>query len=1602
MDFNGDGKDDILTIDHPNSSNESNKSYKVYTFKHLTSAPWVELEIIGEGTLNDYTKQKLVLFGDYNGDGKVDLMISNGNGSNAQRNDALWHIYYSNPNPNGGSFFTKESHNIVEYWPNSGNHFDTQTHFNNYYSLDTNGDGKSDLVRVWRKYYKADWEINDHNTQWEIKTYVNNIGNNTISGTKFPLDYFSSSNHDSDSPDLTIPIVSTYKYQGLNREIVMIRNHDNRITYINFNKNFADEILLKKVTSSGGNIVDEISYKSLEPDSPGTNGLGTLSQFYSSGDAVNYPLVELKRIPTSKVVSELKNTAMGVIKKQDFRYHGLVVNMDGIGAIGFRKTARSAWYVSPSSKRIWSVEENNPIWRGATQRRYSQLRTTGSSFTFVNSGNPAGIISSTTNNFNHYLTGNVFNIVLNSQTTIDFLTNVKNEILYTYSTPYLLPETVITKNYLNQNTLQGTTTTNSIFENNPTGTGSNYYIGRLKQVNTTVSAYSDTFSSEEKYTYTGNNLTKKESKANNTDNVYLTESYEYFTNGNLKKKILSAPGAIPSVAARTTEYTYDTSERYIKTVKDIEGLITTYNTYHPLYGVVLSETNPFGQTTTSIYDNWGKRTKVTDYLGKSINYAYAKSGTTFTTSTLGDDGSAGMIEMDIIGRVIKKGKSNISGVWSYTSDTYDFLNRKTGVSEPYFGNNPSQWTTMTYDDYGRLKQQISFTGLTTNITYTGLTVLTNDGTVSKSSTKNSNGHTTQSVDPGGTINYTYFANGNMKTSTFDGVTLSMEYDGWGRKKKLTDPSAGIYEYEYNVYGETTKEITPKGNTVYYYSPTGRIEAKYIQGDLTYNEIHYSYNPLKQLTLIDGSDINGASYYTEYFYDSNHRLQKQTESNPQSYFEKRYEYDDFGRVSREYNLATDIATGKSSGKWIKNTYLNGYHWQILDDTTNAMLWQIDAVNARGQLVTGHYGNAVGQVSNTYDSYGFPLTSSYRTINGSNASPTPFLTLTTNFNAQKGLLQSRSNSMFNWNETFQYDFLERLTHFTNSQGQTEQQDYDNKGRITQNTIGNYAYETSAKPYQATKVSLSTSGVSYYSDKPLLQISYNAFKSPVSIYEQGKERIDFDYNPFLTRSTMYYGDSYKDKNYRAYRKHYAADGTMEIKRNIHSNAVDIIMYIGGDGYSAPILLKSDGTTQNYLYLHRDYLGSIMAVSNAAGQVVEKRHFDAWGNIVFLKDQNNNNLTTFAVLDRGYTGHEHLQGVGLIHMNGRLYDAKVRRFLSPDNYIQDPSNTQNFNRYGYVLNNPLKYIDPSGEEIVFGTAVIIGAAVAALTYTITALTADVPFTAGGLIKSAAIGAFSSAVTFGIGEATSTITNLVTRTAVQSLAHGTFQGFMSAAQGGDFMTGFASGSLSSLAASLWSGGDSIRDNGDFTMSRTEWGGFGGKFGQSTTGILTFGTLAGGAGAALTKGNFWQGAVTGLIVSGLNHAVHSGNNKTKFSTNEEEGVVPSGKIKFKGLTKEQLSEFRVIPEDVSEETPIFTPTKNGTYEGDGFYHKDFSDKKYWYKVSAGSSVTITHSRGSYQYLSYVSEFWSSIAIARDKYYNVGWEPKTNPHWTTNPFDLEKK
>ena len=175
----------------------------------------------------------------------------------------------------------------------------------------------------------------------------------------------------------------------------------------------------------------------------------------------------------------------------------------------------------------------------------------------------------------------------------------------------------------------------------------------------------------------------------------------------------------------------------------------------------------------------------------------------------------------------------------------------------------------------------------------------------------------------------------------------------------------------------------------------------------------------------------------------------------------------------------------------------------------------------------------------------------------------------------------------------------------------------------------------------------------------------------------------------------------------KHYSHDGSVEIVCNKTDNSTKFVFYLGGDAYSAPAILISDGETQKLYYLHRDYLGSIVMLTDEDGNIAERRHFDPWGQPIKVEDGAGNTLDKLTLLDRGFTGHEHLQTVGLIHMNGRLYDPALHRFLMPDNYIQDPFNTQNFNRYGYCLNNPLVYVDKNGEIVwwVVGVTALIGA---------------------------------------------------------------------------------------------------------------------------------------------------------------------------------------------------------------------------------------------------------------------------------------------------------
>jgi RHS repeat-associated protein len=122
---------------------------------------------------------------------------------------------------------------------------------------------------------------------------------------------------------------------------------------------------------------------------------------------------------------------------------------------------------------------------------------------------------------------------------------------------------------------------------------------------------------------------------------------------------------------------------------------------------------------------------------------------------------------------------------------------------------------------------------------------------------------------------------------------------------------------------------------------------------------------------------------------------------------------------------------------------------------------------------------------------------------------------------------------------------------------------------------------------------------------------------------------------------------------------------------------------------LAETVGSTTTMKYFHGDHLASTSVVTDASGNVIERLSYDAWGK---RRSVTGADASISAQHNRGFTGHEHLDAVNFIHMNGRVYDPTLARFISADPFIQSPENSQSYNRYSYVLNNPLTLVDPSG----------------------------------------------------------------------------------------------------------------------------------------------------------------------------------------------------------------------------------------------------------------------------------------------------------------------
>ncbi len=406
----------------------------------------------------------------------------------------------------------------------------------------------------------------------------------------------------------------------------------------------------------------------------------------------------------------------------------------------------------------------------------------------------------------------------------------------------------------------------------------------------------------------------------------------------------------------------------------------------------------------------------------------------------------------------------------------------------------------------------------------------------------------------------------------------------------------------------------------------------------------------------------------------------------------------------YNASTGMLETYEYPSGYKLKYLydsrGNQHEVRTADAANTLLWKANAENQRGQLTQATMGN--GTITDyEWDTYGFPQRNKV-----SKGTSSILQNLTFSFNSVTGNLNARSDAKRNILETFGYDNLlkDRLTYWSATGGAAKTMTYEANGNILKKTDVStantgYIYE-GPKPHAVTKVVSPTAA--FIEQNQLQNITYTPFNKIESISQPGfgsYVRLDFTYGPDNERrKTFLYKTSSPVTPYET--RYYFDD--FEVRELYHKSLTEKIHYLyGPDGMFGIYMLE--GGYQEYYYIHKDYLGSLTAISDAAGNLVESLSYDPWGRRRNPNNWNDYNVTS-TLFDRGFTGHEHLPQFGLINMNGRVYDPFLARFLSPDPKIGNPENGQNFNRYSYALNNPFKYTDPDGENPLIIAAALVG----------------------------------------------------------------------------------------------------------------------------------------------------------------------------------------------------------------------------------------------------------------------------------------------------------
>jgi RHS repeat-associated protein len=863
-------------------------------------------------------------------------------------------------------------------------------------------------------------------------------------------------------------------------------------------------------------------------------------------------------------------------------------------------------------------------------------------------------------------------------------------------------------------------------------------------------------------------------------------------------------------------------------------------------------------------------------------------------------------EYDALGRVARK--SNLykltGGTAYWASYSYDVIGRVTREESP--DPDASGGVAVT---------TLSYSSLTT--------VVTNSKGQTKTTTKNAQGQVAQVLDAqGNSITYSYDALGQLVQTNAAGSITTMAYNQRGQKTSMADPAMGAWEYRYNVFGELVWQRDSLGQAVtMVYDSLGRMTQR-TEPDLV---SQWSYDKKFDNTpcgkgvgkLCEATADNG--YKRVHTYDSLGRpsVTSTVLDNPSTPAVVSVAYDaNTGRLASK-----TWPTGyQASYVYSATGYLKQVNGGGSNGFTQTVSYEVLAMDAQGHITQYKQGNQVTTVK-AYNEATGKLTGQTATKDGQATGNV--LNQSYTYDSLGNLTTRADNSPgVGTQESFSYDSLNRLTLNTLLGGAvspptTTEVMYDARGNILyKSDVGRYWYD-GQRPNRMTNVTLETAPGAQIAFTGTRQLTYafDDYKSgaqSVNGVTVGNGNLEYTVSLDAVNSRhTYRGETYTSFNMPATITFGNMSGSTAgpVDRNLafvygpeHQRIKQTVVggpnpgttwYLNGEdslGLSYEKEIKGTGITENkhYVsaggvvfalfvsrtgtlgstpatatsYFHGDHLGSIVAISDETGAVVERMAFDAWGKRRFVNGTPDvlDSIVGYNT-DRGYTMHEHLDEMGVIHMNGRIYDPLIGRFMSADPFIQHVDDLQNYNRYAYVRNNPLAITDPSGH--FWGWVVALVAEVAHQVGVIDKQTARtiqgiaIGYEIGGLVKAAGGGAIAAGAAGGFaGGAVSTGTlNGALNGALTGAAFGAVGANFDAGTPGSYIGHAAVGCASSVLGGGKCGSGAVAAVfGKYVTNQLEGWNPQGINAALARGVAA--TVAGGVGSVIAGGKFENGAIT--------------------------------------------------------------------------------------------------------------------------------------------------